>query len=204
MNSKEAAAHRWADNERDDGVRVVPAGPQSQPPELAEHERGQPGGEHRVAARRATHRVEEFRPGRGLQQVADRAGFHRIQHVLLLAARGQDQHTRRGMGRAQAAGHLDPGHVRQLQVEHDDVRPGRPDHAQRLRAVGGRRDERDVDVCRHHLLDVLEPRRLSRQHRPPRPERRDEPVVGDLDPVAHDRPGRPRPSGAARRRGCCS
>ena len=42
-----------------------------QPAELPEHERGEPGGEHRVAARRAPHRVEELRAGRGLQQVAD-------------------------------------------------------------------------------------------------------------------------------------
>jgi len=45
------------------------------------------------------------------------------------------------VSRAQAAGHLDTGHIRQLQVEHDDVRLGRGGDAQRLRAVGYRRDD---------------------------------------------------------------
>jgi hypothetical protein len=90
---------------------------------------------------RAPHRIEEFRACRGLQQVADRARLHRVEHVLLFPARGQDQHAHRRMGRAQAASHLDAGHVRQLQVEHDDVRPGRAGDAQRLCAVSGRRDD---------------------------------------------------------------
>src|ERR1039458_1100564 len=83
-------------------VRAVPGGRGGQPPELAEYQRGEPGGEHRVAVGRAPHRIEEFRACRGLQQVADRARLHRVEHVLLFPARGQDQHAHRRMARASA------------------------------------------------------------------------------------------------------
>jgi hypothetical protein len=112
-----------------------------QPPELAEYERGEPRGEYRVAVGGAPHRVQELRARRRLQQVAERARLHRVQHVLLLAARGQDEDADRGVGRLQAAGDLDTGHVRQLQVEDDHVRPGGTRDPQRLRAVGGGRDD---------------------------------------------------------------
>ena len=90
----------------------APAGRGRQPPELAEHERGEAGGEHRVAVGGAPDRVQELRARRGLQQVAERARLHCVEHVLLLAARGQDEDAHRGVGRVQAAGHFDPGHVR--------------------------------------------------------------------------------------------
>jgi hypothetical protein len=116
-------------------------GPGRQPPELAQHERGQAGGEHRVAAGGTAHRVEELRARGRLQQVADRTRLHRVQHVLLLAAGREYQDADRGVGGVQAPGHLDPGHVRQPQVEHDHVGPGGPRDPQRLRAVGGGGDD---------------------------------------------------------------
>jgi hypothetical protein len=93
-------------------VTVRPCGRRGQPAELAEYERGEPRGEHRLAVGGAPHRVKELRARGRLQQVADRAGLHRVQHVLLLAARGQDQDTGGGVGRLKPASHLDTGHVR--------------------------------------------------------------------------------------------
>jgi hypothetical protein len=168
------------------GVPGITGRDRGEPPELAEHQRGEPGSEHRVADGRAPHRVEELAAGRGLQQVPDRARLHRVQHVLLLAAGRQDQHVRRGMGGAQPGRHLDPGHVRQLQVEHHDVGPGRPGHPQRLRAIGRRR---------HHLVpglgqvprDRVAPHRVVVDHHDP-----DRRVLSHA-PHPSPRPGPPPP-----------
>ena len=46
------------------GAGAFPRGRGGQPPELAQDQRGEPGGEHRVAAGRAAYRVEQLRPGR--------------------------------------------------------------------------------------------------------------------------------------------
>jgi hypothetical protein len=109
-----------------------------EPAVLAEYQAGETRGEDRVPGRPRPYRVDQLGQPRGLQHVADRAGGDRVEHVLLGAAGGQHQHPDRRPRRQQAAGHLGPGLIRQVQVEQYDIGLGGGDDAQRLRPVARR------------------------------------------------------------------
>jgi hypothetical protein len=108
------------------------------PAVLPQHQPGQPGGEDRVAGRGAAHRVDELGRAGRLDQVAGRARLDRLEHVGLLAGRGQHQHLRRAGHRP---GDLDAVQAGHLQVADQHVRAGGRAHPDRLLAVTGHADD---------------------------------------------------------------
>ena len=93
------------------------------PPELPQHQPGQPGREDGVAGGGPPDRLEQLLTGRRLHQVPGRAGLDRREDVALLAAGGQheDPHARVPGGDLARRGHA--VEHRQAQVEDDHVGP---------------------------------------------------------------------------------
>ena len=111
-----------------------------EPAVLPQHQPGQPGREHGVAQRHPSYGVEQLVARRRLHQVAGRAGLDRLEHVVLLAARGQDQHPDGRVLLDHLGGHRDPVGLGDLQVEHEHVGPRGREPGDRLGPVGRRRD----------------------------------------------------------------
>ena len=116
-------------------------GARGHPPELPEHQAREAGGEHRSPGRGVAHGVEEALARGRLQQVAGGAGLDRLQDVLLLGARRQDQHPRGQAGLHDGGADLVAAQPRQVEVQHQDRRrawpgcgarqPGRPPPSRR-------------------------------------------------------------------------
>ena len=88
----------------------------------------------RVADRRAD-AGQQFGGAEGLFHIVVRAHVQRRHLVVLVRARGDDDHRKAGPG-AHLPQYLQPVHVGKAQVQNDQIRTVRGDHGARLRAGG--------------------------------------------------------------------
>ena len=146
----------------------VGAGGLGQAAVLPQHQPGQAGREHGVAAGDAAYGVEQLGARGGLHEVAGGACLDRVQDVLLLTGRGEDQHPGARVLLEHLGGDLDAVGARDLQVQDDDLRPTGREPRQRLVAVGGDADHVEARG-REVALDRVSPHRVVVDHHHPDP-----------------------------------
>ena len=114
------------------------------------------GGLGRVAAQERAHAREQFGEAEGLGDVVVGPGVEPDDHVHLVGARGEDEDGDAPAVGADLAGDVEPVHVRQPQVEDDEVGPldvgerlapcGRGEHLVPFAAEGAGEGFRDRGV----------------------------------------------------------
>src|SRR6266550_699081 len=104
-------------------------------PILPEHERGQAGGERRIARGGTSYRLEQLRPPCRLHEIAACTDLDRGQHVAVLAGRGEHEDADAGVLLDEFRCCLHAGDAWQLQIHQHDVRAYRRRDAYRALAV---------------------------------------------------------------------
>ena len=112
--------------------------------------------------------ADELLARRGLDQIARGAGLDGLEHVVLLARRREDQDPGRRVLAQHLGGHLDAVGAGDLEVEHDDLRPGRGEPGQRLVTVGGDPDHVEAGGLQVTLDGVAPHRVVVDDHHPDR------------------------------------
>ena len=116
------------------------------PPELAEHEAGETRGEDRLAGGRRAHGCEELLAAGRLHEVAEGARLDRVEDVLVVAARREDEDPRRHLRGGEGRAHLGAGEAREVEVEDEDVRRRGPGAGHRRAPVVRRREDLEPGV----------------------------------------------------------
>ena len=140
------------------GARLAPVGEQ-----LARDLRV----ERRLAAGGRSDPLDELLRGGVLEQVAERAGIDRPEHLLAIGGGGEDHDPRLRASRDHPPGGLDPVHLRHRQVEQHDVGLDLGDGGDRGGAVADRCDDVDVGLGAEQLDQAgADDRMILREQQP--------------------------------------